>query len=341
MVLTGNLDVDRLILNKLSNTDILNICKLNKYVYYKVCNETFFRNLVYTRYETLIKYKDYVKTRTWKSFYFSVLFYIDKLRNKYNYEYNDKNRSPELEYLIRKLVPSYISYTTNYIYYAFKCSSRVGHFHIIKYLIEQEVISEKSRIEALKTAVIYGHLTIVKYLVEAGVDKSDTLELASEYGHLEIIKYLVDNGSKISAKSLANASEFGHLKVVKYFIQKGADVSADNNYALKRAIDKGDLDVVKYLVETGADIHAEDNYALRRASHNGYLHIVEFLTEHGADIHADNDKSLIWACQNGYLPVVKYLVDKGCNSDAALRMAIKWGHLEIFEFLQEKKVNID
>ncbi len=61
--LTGNKDVDREILQKLSDRDIINSCQSNTYAREKVCDETFFRNLVFDRYPETIKYKDYIKVR--------------------------------------------------------------------------------------------------------------------------------------------------------------------------------------------------------------------------------------------------------------------------------------
>ncbi len=76
--LTGNKDVDREILSKLSDRELLIACQSNKYAQENVCDEIFFRNLVYNRYSETIKYKDYVKVRDWKNFYLSIIYYVDK-----------------------------------------------------------------------------------------------------------------------------------------------------------------------------------------------------------------------------------------------------------------------
>ena len=48
--LTGNKDVDRLVLSYISYRQLLEICSINKTVNDKVCDETFFRNRVIAKY---------------------------------------------------------------------------------------------------------------------------------------------------------------------------------------------------------------------------------------------------------------------------------------------------
>ncbi len=253
--LTGNKDVDREILGKLTDKELLIACQTNDYTNKKVCDETFFRNLVYNRYPATIRYKDSVKVRDWKNFYLSVIYYIDKLQKDYNFNYNEKKKekdlSPELEYLSRKLVPSGLKYNKD---------------------------------KGLRWASANGHLAVVKYLVERGADihtdNNIALSFASENGHLPVVKYLVKNKADIRADNdyaLRHASEYGHLPVVKYLVERGADIHALNDDALRIASYNGHLPVVKYLVEHKANIHANNNEALRNASIKGHLKIVKYL----------------------------------------------------------------
>ncbi len=223
--LTGNKDVDRKILSELSDRELLIACNTNKYAQEKVCDETFFRNLVYNRYPETIKYKDYVKVRDWKNFYLSIIYYIDKLGNlDFNYTEEvkkEKNISPELEYLSRKLVPEYYQYSKN---------------------------------RGLLYASREGYLPVVKYLTEHGADihaeNEYALYIASRNGHLAVVKYLVEHETDIHSnndQALRSASATGKLPVVKYLVKKEADIHVENDDALRLAKRNGHLDVVEYL----------------------------------------------------------------------------------------------
>ena len=253
-MLTGIRDVDREIVNKLDDTDLLNMCLVNRTYSERVCDESYFRLRTENGFSETIKYKDYTqitnKIRTWKNHYLSIVKYIDLLQTDFKYEYKSQDKSPELLYLARQLVAEDLSYNKN---------------------------------RALRTASERGHLSVVKYLVEHGADitaqDNEAVILASVYGHLSVVKYLVEHGADITARNneaLRWASRNGHLEIVKYLTEHGADIPAQDNYAVRFASGNGHLEVVKYLVEHGADISAY-NCALRWASGNGRLEVVKYL----------------------------------------------------------------
>ncbi len=225
--LTGNKDVDRTILEKLSDRDILNACKTDKYTKEKVCDETFFRNLVYNRYPGTIKYKDYVKQRDWKNFYLSIIYYIDKLEKEYNFNYieerkKEKNLSAELEYLSRKSIPKYIKYNEN-LNFVLKNATKNPNLPVVKYLVERGADIHYDNEYALRWAIGNGDLDIVKYLNEQGADIHISydypLRWASERGHLPVVKYLVENKANIHAnhdEALRIAKLNNHLDIVNY-----------------------------------------------------------------------------------------------------------------------------
>jgi hypothetical protein len=82
---------------------------------------------------------------------------------------------------------------------------------------------------------------------------------------------------------------------------------------------------------------------LRPAATQGDLALVKFAVENGGDIHA-NEGALQWASENGHLDIVEYLVDKKANihawDEAALQFASLNGHLEIVKYLVEHGANI-
>ena len=286
-LLTGIRDVDREILNKMSDNDFLQMCSLNRTYYENVCDETYFRIRTEARFPETIPYKDYVnenegkRKRSWKNHYLTIVKYIDLLQADYEYIYKSQDKSPELLYLSRQLVPSYEEYTENEaLFYA----SRDGHFPVVKYLIE----------------------------MGANIHDGDdyALRASSGYGHLQVVKYLVEHGANVNAlhdDSLHMASEDGHLSVVKYLVENGADIHAENDYALRWAAGHGHLDVVEYLVKQGANLNALEDEALRFAVFHGHFRIVKYLVEHGSNIDVVDDYAIRRAIKKGYLEMGKYL----------------------------------
>ena len=219
--LTGIRDLDREILNKLSDKDLLKMCSLNRTYFERVCDDNYFRLRTENGFPETVPYKDYIKVRTWKNHYLYIVKYIDLLQTDFQYIYKKLDKSPELLYLARKLVPKYYSYNKE---------------------------------NALNFASLKGKLLVIKYLVENGADitAQDNLAVrwASENGHLEIVKYLVQHGADITDENnqaLRYASLNGHLLIVKYLVENGANITAQNSRALKSALDNERLDVVEYL----------------------------------------------------------------------------------------------
>ncbi len=237
--LTGNKDVDRLILFNLSDKNILIACKTNKYAKERVCDETFFRNLVFERYPETIKYKDYVKVRDWKNFYLSIIYYIDKLRADYKFNYTKKKNkykeiNPELEYLARKK-NKYKDINPELEYLARKNVTNIQY----------------NDSDGLTYAATRGHLPIVKYLTERGADinylDDFALMQASANGDLQLVKYLVEHGANNKSQALIEASYRGHFPVVKYLVEHGAEVHYKDDEALHEARQNNHVEVVKYL----------------------------------------------------------------------------------------------
>ncbi len=261
--LTGNKDVDRTILQKLSDRELLIACQSNTYAQENVCDETFFRNLVFDRYPETIKYKDYVKTRDWKNFYLSIVYYVDKLNIDYELNYfqernelKNKDLSPELEYLSRKIYNS--PYKKIQIENRLIWASEIGNLPVVKYLTERGANIHDLDDYALRQASINGHLPVVKYLVEHNANinakvntMDDALTRAIRYGHLPVVEYLTENGADIHTdnRALRTAVVFGHLSIVKYLKDKGVDIHGYDNEALQFAISYKHNDIKNYILE--------------------------------------------------------------------------------------------
>ena len=282
-MLTGIRDVDREIVNNLNDKDLLNMCIVNRTYSERVCDDSYFRLRTEARFPETVPYKDYInenKTRTWKNHYLTIVKYIDLLQRRYKYIYRAEDKSPELSYLVRQIVPGFYNKK-----YALIKASKKGNLPLVKYLVDTGDYINIEYNRALKYASQKGKLSVVKYLVEIGADVTAedniALQSASENGHLIVVKYLVEHGADITARNniaLLYASFFGYLELVKYLVENGADITIQDNYAVRYASSKGYLSVVKYLVENGADITAQNNYAVRLASENGHSEVVKYLT---------------------------------------------------------------
>ncbi len=247
-MLTGNKDVDRKILNKLDDKDLVNVCQTNKKAE-SLCNDqVFWMNRVFNRFpevkgDILRKFKG---TRSWSEYYIQDLRKI----NKTNAE----------EYL--------------------ESGSKEGRITQVAIALE---LGAKGNNVALKLASRNGHLEVVKYIIEQGadihIDDDEALKLASR-GHLDVVKYLLEQGADIHIDDdfpLIEASAYGYLEVVKYLVSQGANIHAQDDDAMIIAIIRGHLEIVKYLVSQGANIHAQNDAAMGWAKHNGHSDIIDYL----------------------------------------------------------------
>ncbi len=233
--LSGNKDVDREILSKLSDKDLLFACKTNTYAYDNICDKTFFRNLVYNRYSETIKYKDLVKVnkqKDWKNFYLSVVYYVGKLKEDFSYEYK-ADGSPELEYLSRKF---YIE------------------IFLRKHVDLKNPYAKYDENRAFLFSIIENNRKILQYLIEKGVDihkdNNYALRIAVNDDNLAIVKILVENKADIHSDNdyaVRTAAFLGNIELVKYLVSKGAKYQSLNNMALAAARDEGHIEVVEYL----------------------------------------------------------------------------------------------
>ncbi len=191
--LTGIYDVDRLIVDKLDDRELLNLCSVNTVFTKKICNETYFRVRTENRFPETIEYKDAFEKRSWKKHYLSVVKYIDLLRQK-NIVYEQRYKSPELLY---KSVDDFsdINLSTSLV-----TASLKGDLTAAKYLIDIGADIDFGEGRPLASAVNRNNFNIVQFLVENGanvnIDSYIPL-IAVGNGNLEILKYLVDNGIQI------------------------------------------------------------------------------------------------------------------------------------------------
>ena len=266
-MITGLKDLDREILSKISDKELLKVWNVNKKFYYDVCDDEFLKRRL-SKYLSIEKYK--YKIETWKQFFIRCTCYILKLQGRYKFTYIEGDFVKQYEIFSKKYF-----YDNNPLFESVKAGQLSLIIHILK---------EKFDDETLGKCLIYasqnGHLDTVKYLIERKVNihtKNDAaLKWATSHGHYNIVKYLVESGAAIHSENnrcLMFASEHGHLEIVKYFIDKGLK---NFDPALRYASLNGHLNVVKYLVEQGAD---PDNYkyALSSSKMNGHVNVSKYL----------------------------------------------------------------
>lgn len=267
-------DVDREILSKLDDRELLKVCSIDKYTWNTVCDDAFLKRRLLAKYPKIESNKR--ESESWKHFFLRAVHVIAKMKEKYGYDYTfgDFFRQNKL------LNKYYNKYDKNEILFK---SSKGGELALV--------------------------IWILKNGVDVHSDYEKALKLASQFGHLEVVKYLVENGADLHTDyeyALKVASQNGHLETVKYLVEKGADIHAQGDSPLIYASLSGHLEIVKYLVENGANIHIDGDEPLLKASMNGYLEIVKYLVEKGAEKNAINI-ALRWANRYGNIEVVNYL----------------------------------
>ena len=233
-MLSGLKDIDREILKHIDDSELLNVCTINRKFWYEVCDDNFIRRRL-RKYPDIEKHKN--ENDTWKEYFLTVIYYVSKIK-LFGVEYKSGNFKNQY-YLLK-------SWDSN-----------------------EQIIKSK----ALKYASTLGHINVVKYLVKDGVnmhaDNEAALRYSSENGHFTLVKYLVEHGADVHAindESLKWASEWDHLEVVKYLIESGVDIHSNEDYAVRWASENNHLPLVKWLVENGADIHAKHDYAFKWAN---------------------------------------------------------------------------
>ncbi len=257
IMLTGNKDVDRKILNELDDKDLVNVCQTNKKAQ-SLCNDqVFWMNRVFQRFGYVGG--DVLRTNKEKYWPSWSEYYIKDLR-----KINSSNGD---EYLIDGSM-----------------NNRLDHM-IISLNIGANIHARNDI--AVKMASKNGHLDIVKYLVSEGANiraRDDiALMYASSGGHIDVVKYLVSNGANIHTKDdnpLRGASSGGHIEVVKYLVGLGADIHAKYDEALRYSSNYGHIEVVKYLVElkpNGANIHGLNDEAMKNAVRKEHWEVYNYL----------------------------------------------------------------
>ena len=273
MSFTGLLDVDREILKYVEDKELLKICSIDKKMWNCVCDDAFLRRRI-SKYPEIEKYR---KEESLKRFVSKVIYYIDKMRKIYGFEYTD------------------------------------GYFEKQWNLLERSKEQNILLIEACRQ----GELSLVKYCLNKGCDVStistdhEAPLIAAVYNRqFHIVKFLVENGADVHTWQewpFTYSVEHGYLEMLQYFIEKGVDIHFKNEHALRWAARNGYLEMVKWLVEQGCDIHIQLDYPLRLASKQGHDDVVKFLISAGANVSAKKNYATKQAIKGGFSEIVELL----------------------------------
>jgi hypothetical protein len=83
-MLTGLKDVDREVLKYVDDKQLLKICSIDKKTWNEVCDDWFLRRRL-SKYPDIEKYKK--EKESWKRFFLRAIYYIAKMKEKYQYDY--------------------------------------------------------------------------------------------------------------------------------------------------------------------------------------------------------------------------------------------------------------
>ncbi len=203
--ISGVKDIDRYILDKLSDTDFLKIYSVNKIYYNNICNEEYFRIRTEQRYPETIPFKKF-KT-TWKKYYLDILYYKNMLVKFHMRVYRPEEKSPKLLYkclLLHSEIHDYCSFNRHrtLIY-----GCRFQKFSLVKYLIDIGACNSKRDDYSIGYSVQYcNHAVLVE---------------ACGTGNIEIVKYLLEHkiGTEYIQEGILKATEYKHLLLTEYLSQ--------------------------------------------------------------------------------------------------------------------------
>ncbi len=262
-------DLDREILNKLNDKDMLKVCRINKYFYNHVCDDDYLRKR-FNKYENIEEYRS---DETLKYFFVRATYYISIMKTEFGFDYVKGD-----------FVNQYDLLKNNYnIDSLLNSACEEGEITIVLDCLVKGADATRGLVSASRQ----GYIDIVKLLVEKGADihinRDSPLTWASLYGHFEVVVYLIENEADINAnngESLIVACKNGYIEIVQYLVEKGI-IDEAGGIGLTWAASNGYYDIVKYLVEHGADIHTRQQAALRWADEGGHKEIVQYLLSVG------------------------------------------------------------
>lgn len=158
MSISGSHKVDREILLKLSDQQLMTTCNSTSFLRNIVCNEEFFKERLEITYPDTLKYKG---NETWKNYYLSVMYYIGRIAE---FGYNYSSGDPKKQYTLIKTILENDKDNDKLLI----GSAKAGELNLVKEAVNKAIyfttLSEPVLKNAIKEAEANGHQKVAEYL---------------------------------------------------------------------------------------------------------------------------------------------------------------------------------
>lgn len=211
-------DVDREILLYLDDKTFIKMCNLNSYFRDRICDDNVFKGRLLYKYPQILQYKN---DKSWKDFFLEVIYYTNKLKEDFNFDYI--NGDYQLQYQL--LAENYPKNMKN----LFIEASKSGDFDLVKFTLynTRGYPDQEDIFDVLFEASYMGYTEIFEFVTEY------TLQNILVYGKIY----------------LNNAARRGHLDIFKYLHKNNIDIHHHNEEPLKLAILNNHMNIVKYITD--------------------------------------------------------------------------------------------
>ena len=205
--LTESKDANLLIMENLTDREVISLCLVNKSAK-KLCdNENFWRNRFIKNHgqENMKYFQD--SKKSWKKIYLSLVKYGDIS------SYTDKTGKKKVN-----------------LGRALELSAKDGDKEFVDFYLGKGAAEEIG--SAIGEAILAGQTDMVYYLIKRGNEifgpgdmdqfKNDGLIDAARAGNVELVNYFISRGANKWEWGLQGAAQGGHRNLVDFFIEKGA-----------------------------------------------------------------------------------------------------------------------
>lgn len=200
MAFTGNKDIDRAILLRLDDSDLCNICKTSKY-FKSLCSEEFWKLKTLEKFkyelgdiEKLKKYMEEYKFETWKSYYVSLIYFLEmKWRGEFPMRFQEREDFKCLNNYMDRTTDRFLQDLDDFL--EGWCLDRNSLKRIFGF------IDEQLDYDLLNPNILFEHVF---------TDKYDNIDKYSSY----ILEYM------LNSKDKRIHPEYSHNKLLKKFVAR-------------------------------------------------------------------------------------------------------------------------
>ena len=309
-------DVYEYLANFADDKTIVKMLSVNK----KFNDPIFFQRIFSRRYPLLVQFK---KNENWREFYLDMVRYISLLKEKYDFPYIPEQTFNPKEFFKfaaevgkNSIWPSGLSY-----------AARSGKKDLVDFIIRKHLETGKD-----------SDLINSRYLYDL------VLMSASKAGVIEMVKYAIEKGARRFDLALYDAIESRNYDTVKFLLEKVNIDSIHIKNLIRRVADTGEVKILELLlsdprINSSRDFINSINESLVIDAEYNDLEIVKILLSYPEITAEFINRAIMRTAKNGNLEVLKLLIsDNRADFDRedVIRLAKKFGKLEIEEFLSEK-----